>query len=606
MTLRPVPARWFEVIATREDLLSALDILRKTGDVELEIHSEMPRYTTMSDLRDRLEGFNRLARQYQAYWPKPVSNAMNVVGVPEERLDSALEKLSLWQQNATPLVELIEGLASERDDLLLLSEFLNTLQGEELDFTNLARAGPTLCARLFVLPFATQIERLPPSVLSIQVATEEHTFLLVVGEAETVDAWQRDLLLQKGRAVTLPNWLDGKRMIVAGQVEQRQIQIRDRLTLLDGQLDAIATQYHLPGLLSEIQQIQWFVTHASDLPVSDNFAWITGWTSDISGDRLNATLKAASVRAVVHYPSPPVEAKPPMVLHNPWWSKPYELFAKLLGVPSTNEIDPSMFLALIVPLLFGYMFGDVGQGFLLIVAGITMQRHFPMLKLLIGCGVSAMVFGLVFGSVFASETIINPLWVNPIHSPLLVLLVPLGGGAILLLLGLAFNGVQAYWRGEMKRWWLKEAATIAIYIGIVGSVFNPAIGILIFIGVIWYIAGSLWLTEKLSPKALFPVLGQLLESGLQLIINTISFIRVGAFALAHAGLSLAFIIMADAMSNALLAGIIIFVGNIVIILLEGLVVSIQTTRLVLFEFFIRFMRGSGRMFHPLSISSESA
>ena len=71
----------------------------------------------------------------------------------------------------------------------------------------------------------------------------------------------------------------------------------------------------------------------------------------------------------------------------------------------------------------------------------------------------------------------------------------------------------------------------------------------------------------------------------QLIINTISFIRVGAFALAHAGLSLALIILSNTTSNALLAGIILLMGNIFIIILEGLVVSIQTTRLILFEFF---------------------
>ncbi len=100
--------------------------------------------------------------------------------------------------------------------------------------------------------------------------------------------------------------------------------------------------------------------------------------------------------------------------------------------------------------------------------------------------------------------------------------------------------------------------------------------------------------------------GQLIETVFQLIINTISFIRVGAFALAHAGLSLALIILSNTTSNALLAGIILLIGNIFIIILEGLVVSIQTTRLILFEFFIRFLQGTGRLFHPLTMPSESA
>jgi V/A-type H+-transporting ATPase subunit I len=92
-----------------------------------------------------------------------------------------------------------------------------------------------------------------------------------------------------------------------------------------------------------------------------------------------------------------------------------------------------------------------------------------------------------------------------------------------------------------------------------------------------------------------------LESVLQLLINTISFIRVGAFALAHAGLSLAVIIISHTVDNLFFSALLYVFGNIVILILEGLVVSIQTTRLVLFEFFIRFLKATGRMFHPLTV-----
>jgi V/A-type H+-transporting ATPase subunit I len=606
MTLRPVPARWFEVIIAREDLLTALEILAKTGEVELEIHSKTTQREIMPDLRDRFETFNRLARRYQSYWPKHYLHPADVTGRPSQRLDSALEKLSIWQQDADSIIEKLESLVSERGELFLLLELLKNMQGGELDFSNLAQAGPVLCARLFVLPVTAQLENLPPSALSIQVTTEQNIFLLVVGQVEAIDALQRDLLLYKGRVVALPNWLKGKLAVASGQVEQRQIEVDRQSKSLSVQLDSITEKHHLSEVLGEIRQLEWFIAHISDLPVSENFAWIAGWTSDISDNRLNQALASKSVRAVVHYPSAPADAKAPMVLQNPWWSRPFELFAKLLGVPSVNEIDPSMFLAIIVPFLFGYMFGDLGQGFVLLIAGILLQQRFPILKLLIGCGLSSMVFGLVFGSVFAKENIIHPLWVNPIQYPLMVLFVPLGGGVVLLLLGLMFNGVQAYWRGQIKDWWVKEAAIIFIYIGVIGSIFVPVISMLIAIGIIWYIAGNLWLAERAYPQALVQVLGQLIESVFQLIINTISFIRVGAFALAHAGLSLALIILINTIANTWLAGIILLIGNVFIIILEGLVVSIQTTRLILFEFFIRFLQGTGRLFHPLTMPSQSA
>ena len=87
---------------------------------------------------------------------------------------------------------------------------------------------------------------------------------------------------------------------------------------------------------------------------------------------------------------------------------------------------------------------------------------------------------------------------------------------------------------------------------------------------------------------------------MQILINTLSFARVGAFALAHAGLASAVVALAQASNNALVGAIVLVLGNGLILIVEGLVVSIQTTRLVLFEFFTRFFRPEGREFRPLA------
>jgi V/A-type H+-transporting ATPase subunit I len=84
---------------------------------------------------------------------------------------------------------------------------------------------------------------------------------------------------------------------------------------------------------------------------------------------------------------------------------------------------------------------------------------------------------------------------------------------------------------------------------------------------------------------------------LQLGVNTVSFVRVGAFALAHAGLCTAVVGMAEAAGRGYWP--VLLLGNAAIVGLEGLVVSIQTTRLILFEFFIRFLTARGRAFEPL-------
>jgi V/A-type H+-transporting ATPase subunit I len=82
-------------------------------------------------------------------------------------------------------------------------------------------------------------------------------------------------------------------------------------------------------------------------------------------------------------------------------------------------------------------------------------------------------------------------------------------------------------------------------------------------------------------------------------VNTVSFLRVGAFALAHAGLSVAIVGLSQAAGSRALQALVLVVGNLFVLALEAMVVGIQTTRLVLFEFFIRFLRGTGRAFRPL-------
>lgn len=599
MTLRPIPARWFEILIARDDLVAAVEALARTGDVELETHSETTQRAMMPDLRDRFEEYNRLARRYQPYWPHENLRPSDVPGQPAKRMDTALEKLNQWQAQADALVITLEKLQTEQNELRLILDLLQNLENPTLDLGRISHAGPALSARLFVLPVTAHVEHLPPAALSIRVNTERYIFLLAVGPSSNLEALQRDLILEKGRAVMLPPWLSGNRDTAIEQIKQHQLQNQATITQLHEQINALSQQHELEHVIGDIQQLEWFITHVRDLPVLENFAWITGWTRDIEGKRLNQVLEKNSVRAVVHFPLQPVGVKPPMVLVNPWWSRPFELFASMLGTPAQNEMDPTLLLVIMVPLIFGYMFGDVGQGAVIIIVGAWLSRRWPMLKLLIGCGIASVIFGFLFGSVFGMEDVLQPLWISPIQEPLKVLAMPLAGGVIILLLGLVLNGLQYFWRGEWRLWLRVEAAVIMIYSGLIASIYDASLALLIVIGLLWYFIGSATLNTAQMGKTLALALGQLLESVFQLIINTISFVRVGAFALAHAGLSLAVMIMTHSIANPVLSVIILVLGNVIILLLEGMVVSIQTTRLILFEFFIRFLKGSGRIFQPL-------
>lgn len=102
----------------------------------------------------------------------------------------------------------------------------------------------------------------------------------------------------------------------------------------------------------------------------------------------------------------------PVQLKNNWFARPFEMFVTMYGSPSYNDIDPTPFVAYTYSLLFGIMFGDVGQGFLIALLGIYLakKRAMPLGGIMSRIGVASMVFGAVYGSVFGFENLLDPLY----------------------------------------------------------------------------------------------------------------------------------------------------------------------------------------------------
>jgi V/A-type H+-transporting ATPase subunit I len=192
---------------------------------------------------------------------------------------------------------------------------------------------------------------------------------------------------------------------------------------------------------------------------------------------------------------------------------------------------------------------------------------------------------------------LHALWIVPLDDPLTILLVPLYGGAVLLTIGLLLNAVGAYWREELRGWLCSEVWLVVVYGGLLAAVVHPRGLAFATAGALLFCVGRAMHHQRLT--AAFVAVAELVERTLQILINTLSFARVGAFALAHAGLSSAIIALMDAVDSAVVKAFVLVAGNAVVLVLEGLVVSIQTTRLVLFEFFTRFLIAEGRVFRPL-------
>ncbi|HEY9146768.1 MAG TPA: hypothetical protein VIN36_08790 [Thiobacillus sp.] len=598
MSLRPEPAHWFECLIARDDLAPTLESLAAGGHVQLETDLPADDTEALTDLSILLEDYHQLANRYYLYWPQAVAPA-SVAGKPATTLYRALQILRDWAVQADPLITELERLQAEDTDLQRLREWLAGVQKQEtaLDIAALAGSGPLLAALLYRVAAQTELPELPAGWFRWDVPQGEDFFTLLLGPAQDRENVEHELSAQRVRRIPLPDWLHGTPRAAGSQIDARLQVHAKRRERLRRALRASHETYALTDALGEIARLEWFLRHVRYQISGATLAWVRGWSNAPDAAQLQTQLAAAGVRALVQFTPAPVGRLPPLVLRNPRWARIYELFPRLIGMPSAEETDPSLILALVVPLLFGYMFGDVGQGLVLLIAGLWLRRKFPAAALLIPTGASAMLFGLLFGSVFALEDLIPPLWLHPMSAPLLVLAIPIYFGAGLLLLGMVLNGLQAGWRGEARHWWWRDAPVIVLYLALLSLFIHFGAIYGLVLGLLSALVGGLIVGHGNPAVRIGLAFGELFEQMFQLAVNTLSFSRVGAFALAHAGLSQAVMGLADIAGDA--GWLVLVLGNVFILALEGLVVFIQTTRLVLFEFFIRFLRGEGKGFTPL-------
>lgn len=592
---RPQPTRWFEIIAARSDAFVALEALAAAGCVEVEWHATDRLPGASGSPAELLKQMEDLERSYKAYWPAAATRLAPERRAPADALAAAVEDVRAWAAAADPLIRRLQTIEARVAALALTQKALEELADSQLDFAALARANHGVVAALLAVPLEADVN-LPVTALTRIATLPTERLVLAVGPPAIVESAAQAAIEAGGRRAHFPDWLQPTAKANLALVEQKLAEERNELAPVRAQLAALAERMHLAAALGTVARASWCFEHGGAIDGGDVFARITGWTID--PQRVVDAVERCGARAVVAFPPPPRGVRPPLVLRNPWWAQPFEVFTRLVGMPGPGGADPSPLLAFAVPLMFGYMFGDVGQGLVLALVGWLLRHRLPVLRMLVPGGLAAAAFGLVFGSVFSLETVLHPLWVAPLEQPLTVLVVPIAGGAVLLAVGLLLGALEAWWDGLSGRWWMEDAPVLASYLGFALGIFHPAGWAVAAFGALWAMVGAA--IDARSAKAMAGGLGEWIERTLQLAINTLSFARVGAFALAHAGLSSAVVALAEAATHPVGHVLVLVLGNALILLIEGLVVSIQTTRLVLFEFFTRFFHAEGREFRALT------
>jgi len=595
--LRPATTRWFEVLCPRRESVFVVAELARTGAVETELRPHAEEDFPVRHLALGFAQYQERYARYGPYWERGHLRRTPLAESPDVVLQRALARIEAWRIEADPLIDNLQACEEELVRLKWLARVLGSISESILDFASVARSGPVLGSFCAILPRDAN-PSLSDWAIARTVPWDDERCFMIVGPQDRLEQVKHQITCVKGRVIERPPWLQGNAEQALSRVAAHRNFLSVRLVHLYAELDSLFEDYDLGVVLGEAAWLDWFASHVDGLEqASEQLVWVTGWTDDLKGRSLARALEHSGTRALLRLKPPPPGTRPPQVLDNPRWLRPFEVFPRALGVPGADEPDPTPLLALVAPLLFGYMFGDAGQGLVLVLVGWALRDRFEVARLLIAGGISSVMFGLLFGSLFAREDLIPALWLHPMQEPVTVLMVPLTFAVLLLSLGQLLSGLGALRRGAAGRWLMTDAGFLLLYLGLIGLVSGASTIQPVLLGLSWYLLGSFVVTRKLLGT--LAAFGHLLEGGLQILVNTLSFARVGAFALAHAALSAAVVAMANATGSMAGAISIMILGNAFIILLEGLVVSVQTARLLLFEFFNRFLRGTGRVFRPL-------
>jgi V/A-type H+-transporting ATPase subunit I len=407
---------------------------------------------------------------------------------------------------------------------------------------------------------------------------------------------------------------------------QKQLAALDKefTQIIDEVKDEIYLAYSSISHLYQAYDIRRYAAHTKE-----SF-YIAGWVPQSECDGLSEALdKEPNVTLIFEEPDIVKHLNPPTKLKNNRLIRPFESFVAMYGLPSYNEFDPTGLFAITYSLMFGIMYGDVGHGLVLALVGFLVQRRGnflgPILKI---CGFVSAIFGVLFGSIFGFELeysfMYKPMATENIMKTLIGAVVI---GAVIITVSMIVNMMNGFRQKDIGRI-LFDANGVAGFvfywaaiIGVISAVLGNStlkawyIGVFVVLPlVLVFLKKPLanlvrrrkdWMPKEKGQFFLENAF-EMLELILSYITNTISFIRVGAFALNHAGMMMVVYSLANVSQHSFerlgfSQVMVLVLGNVLVLGLEGLLVAIQVLRLEFYEMFSRYYSGQGRPFSPKTL-----
>ncbi len=351
---------------------------------------------------------------------------------------------------------------------------------------------------------------------------------------------------------------------------------------------------------------------------------LEGWTAEQYCDIITEKLKSKTKNIFIEVSLPDEGDEPPTLIKNKRIFRPFEDTTNMYSVPSYGEVDPNPFMAVFFFIFFGIMLGDAGYGLVLSLGCFIILRLFKfekgmknMVAMFGICGISAVVWGLLFGGVFAIESV-PAIWFNPMSEPILMLVVSLVLGVLQLAAGYGLNAYKKIRSGKIADGILDNIFIYFIFSGVaclaLGAVLTPSNAVLSQVGMILLIVAlaGILLTNGRHAKGI----GGKIAGGLVGIYNLInlfsdvlSYARIFGLALASGAIGLAFNQLGSMIFSIPVIGYV--AGGALLIVLHAfnmglslLSTYVHNIRLQYLEFYGKFYDGGGRLFSPMGENTK--
>ena len=487
------------------------------------------------------------------------------------------------------------------------------------------------------------LESLPHVILPFDLAASGKRVVMILvlkRDRPVLDRLLRNISIEKIESVEKPDDFSEE---LGRNIDSRILEAEEDVVKAESALAATAEKYRTPlkELLRKIGVNRLLLKAKGYFKKTERAYLISGWVPVDKHEQLVNTIRQCTGSRYVEEDMPAEQLERfksgavnvPVKFQNPKFLRPFELVVSNFSLPAYNTIDPTIIVAITFLLMFGVMFGDVGQGTVLAVAGGFMMSRRKLSEavrrigtLILYCGISSVIFGFLFGSVFGFDELVPAIWLKPTENSTRLMTLAVIFGVVFISVGIIlniFNSIRQkrHFEGILSRTGLVGGLVYWICIGLAIKATTSAGAISTPVALALLLPPLLLLFFRDPIKKLFNpgekifefgVFTYIIESLMELfelflgyLANTISFIRVAAFALSHAALFLAIFAITESLPDTVggnFATVLVHIfGNILIILLEGMIVTIQCVRLEYYEFFSKFYQGGGSPYSPIGL-----